>query len=285
MKFNEDLASIHAYLCADGYVIKNPVSQVHKYYYIGLRNMEIVLLKDFQGKFMRFFGVKPIIAKDGRAKIQNKAIYETLTKDNIYYSANWSFPKLTKRLYSFWLRSYFDCDGWVSVIKAKDRKIGLDSINHHGILQIQSVLYKKFDISSTVKERKNRHIWSLAICGRDDLIKFAKSIGFLHPKKKVKLTEALNSYMDYSWKVPVDKESLIKFIKTKGKFSKKRGQVRFYSIILRNLSDFKRALAKFKVHSRICKSINGNGNSFYTLSIRINELNKFEGIIWGLTTT
>ncbi|MDO8553837.1 MAG: hypothetical protein Q7S22_03455 [Candidatus Micrarchaeota archaeon] len=111
MKFNEDLAAIHAYLCADGYVIKNPPSQKHKYYYIGLRNTNSVLLKDFQKRFFRFFGVSPIITKDGRAKLQNKRIYEILTKDYAYYSANWDFPKLKKALLKFWLRAYFDCDG------------------------------------------------------------------------------------------------------------------------------------------------------------------------------
>jgi len=29
---------LHAYLCADGYVIRNPKTQKHNYYYVGLRN-------------------------------------------------------------------------------------------------------------------------------------------------------------------------------------------------------------------------------------------------------
>ena len=81
MKFNEDLTAIHAYLCADGYVIRNPTTQSHKYYYIGLRNTNLTLLMDSQERFYRFFGVKPIITKDGRARIQNKEIYQKLTKN------------------------------------------------------------------------------------------------------------------------------------------------------------------------------------------------------------
>ena len=76
MKFDNNLASIHAYLCADGYVIRNPPTQKHKYYYIGLRNQNITLLRDFQNKFESTFSVKPIITKDvDRCKIQNKELY------------------------------------------------------------------------------------------------------------------------------------------------------------------------------------------------------------------
>ena len=55
MKFDKNLAAIHAYLCSDGYVIKNPRTQKHKYYYIGFRNTNLILLKDFQKKFNDYF--------------------------------------------------------------------------------------------------------------------------------------------------------------------------------------------------------------------------------------
>ena len=45
-----DLISIHAYLCADGYVIKSK-NPKYKYFKIGLRNTNPVLLRDFQEKF------------------------------------------------------------------------------------------------------------------------------------------------------------------------------------------------------------------------------------------
>ena len=74
MNFNKNLAAVHGYLCADGYVIRNPPNQRHKYYYIGFRNTNKILLKDFQAKFQAFFGLKPIITNEGRCKIQNKDI-------------------------------------------------------------------------------------------------------------------------------------------------------------------------------------------------------------------
>ena len=59
MKLDENLAAVHAYLCADGYVIKNSEAQKQKYYMIGFRNTNLILLKDFQDKFEKVFGVKP----------------------------------------------------------------------------------------------------------------------------------------------------------------------------------------------------------------------------------
>ncbi len=278
MEFDEDLASIHAYLCADGYVIKNPPTQRHKYYYIGLRNTNIVLLRDFQRRFLRHFGIKPIIVVGQRAKIQNKRIYYQITKNQTYYSNCWTFPELNKKLLRYWLRAYFDCDGWVSVVRAKDRKVGLESINRAGILKIKNA-QGKFGIVSTLNKRKNRRIWSLSICGRDDLTKFAKNIGFLHPKKSAKLNEALNSYVNYVWKMPTDKTGLLTFIKTKGNESKARGQIRFNSIRRKNLSELKRELSVFGIKSRLSKSlINGNGNKYYTLSIKKRDFQ--EGSEW-----
>ena len=275
MNFDEDLSAIHGYLCADGYVIRNPETQPHKYYHIGLRNLENILLKDFQLRFYRHFRLKPIITKEGRVRIQNKKIYFELTKKDTYYSGDWVLPKLSKKQLKFWLRAYFDCDGWVSVVKRKDRKIGLDSINEKGLIQIQKALQNIFKIDSGVHKRNTRHIWSLSICGKDDISKFLKEIGFLHPRKRLKLKEAIDSYMNYQWKIPKIKSKFIKFIEGKQNISKKRGKVRFYSIIKGNLADLKERLGELNVKSRISKRLtNGNGNSYYCLSVRLNEYNR-----------
>ena len=57
MKIGENLAAVHAYLCADGYVIKNPENSKYNYFHIGLRNTNLVLLKDFQENFYQVFGI------------------------------------------------------------------------------------------------------------------------------------------------------------------------------------------------------------------------------------
>ena len=119
MLFNKNLSAIHAYLCADGYVIKNPENQKHKYYYIGLRNNNIILLKDFQEKAKQEFKVNPIITNEGICKIQNKKLYYILTKHFSYYSSEWKLPNLNKENLKYWLRAFFDCEAWIIVKKAK----------------------------------------------------------------------------------------------------------------------------------------------------------------------
>lgn len=198
MKFNEDFASIHAYLCADGYVVRNPQSQEHKYYHIGLRNTNLKILKDFQFKFAKVFGIKPIISKQNdRCKIGNKRIFYELTKDSSFYSNEWILPKLTKNQLKSWLRSYFDCDGWIEFKKSKYvRTIGLESVNKNGLEQIQFALLKIFTIKSSIRPRKRKNIWRLTICGKDDLERFQNEINFFHPEKKKRLNDALNSYQN-----------------------------------------------------------------------------------------
>lgn len=194
MKFDENLAAIHAYLCGDGYVIKNPDTQKHKYYYIGLRNTNEVLLKDFQQKFKAVFGITPIITNEGRCKIQNKEIYYILTKDFSYYSYEWKMPELSREDAKSWLRAFFDCEGWVENQPRKSRLIGLECCNHSGILQIKDEL-QKLGIASQLVKKKDRTIWRLTICGKENILKYQQEIDFFHPQKKQKLEEALASYV------------------------------------------------------------------------------------------
>jgi hypothetical protein len=275
MKFDQDLASVHAYLCADGYVIRNPETQKHKYYYIGLRNTNNILLKDFQEKFKKVFGLTPIITNDGRCKIQNKNIYFQLTKNFSYYSDKWSLPKLSLDELKCWLRSYFDCDAWVSIQKAKSRVIGLESINENGLHQIRNSLLKLGIKSSEVKKRTNRNIWYINVCGKDDIVKFKKEIGFLHPKKSKNLLDAIDSYETYEWIIPDNKKDFIKFVKKQGRIRVDTKEVRFFSILKYNLIKLKNELNKYNINAKIYGPwINGCGRKYYCLSFNQKELKK-----------
>lgn len=66
----------------------------------------------------------------------------------------------------------------------------------------------------------NRDVFRLNIYGKENIVSFEKQIGFLHPKKKTRLREAINSYVDYVWRFPAEKEALKSFIK--GLFVQKR---------------------------------------------------------------
>lgn len=278
MKFNQDLASVHAYLCADGYVIKNPDTQRHKYYHIGLRNTNFILLKDFQNKFEKVFGLRPIITNEGRCRIQNKNIFFQLTEDFSYYSDEWSLPQLSLDELKCWLRSYFDCDAWVAVQKGKSRVIGLESINKNGLEQIKSSLLKFGIKSSEVKKRGDKNIWYISICGKDDLIKFKENIDFLHPRKNEKLLEAINSYETYEWSIPNTKKELINFVNKKGRPRLKSNEVRFFSILKSNLIKLKNELDKYNIRSNISNPMkNGYGRIYYCLTINQKELIRLRG--------
>lgn len=276
MKFDKNFAAIHGYLCSDGYVIKNPESQKHKYYYIGLRNTNDVLLSDFQQKFEAVFGIKPIITNEGRCKIQNKEIYELLTKGFSYYSYEWKLPKLNKGQLRYWLRAFFDCEGWVENQPAKSRLIGADCCNESGLLSIQKAL-NKFDIFSSIKKKNGRIIWRITICDLRNLKIFQEHIGFLHPEKKLKLIEAISSYKHYLWNIP-DGENLIKFIVENGKIRKSRNEIRFMSIKKDNLYNLKKALNKNNISATIFGPWkNSTGSLYYCLIIKNfggNEWNK-----------
>ncbi len=276
MKFDENLAAIHGYLCGDGYVVKNPKTQKHKYYYIGFRNTNKVLLKDFQKKFSNLFGVKPIITNEGRCKVQNKELYYYLTKNYSYYSYEWSLPKLSKSNLGFWLRAFFDCEGWVENQIAKSRLIGLECCNEKGLLQIKDSL-ERFNIKSSVKRKTGRTIWRLTICGKENLIRFFKLVNFLHPNKNKKLTEAINSYQNLWWNIPRNKNNLLEFIIKKGKLRIDRSELQLTSVNQLNVVKLQKALNKYNIKSKLFGPY-GKSSRYYCLKIKQeafqNERNK-----------
>lgn len=268
MRFNQNLSAIHGYLCSDGYVIKNPPSQKQKYYKIGLRNTNNILLKDFQQKFKSVFGLMPHIMNDGRCAIGNKDIYHYLTKDFSYYSYEWKLPKLNKRSLSYWLKAFFDCEGWVENQPAKSRLIGADCCNELGLLSVKESL-QKFGIFSNIQNKAGRTIWRLTICGLDDLKKFQKHINFLHPDKNQKLIEAIDSYRDYYWKIPTTKNSLLKFLLEKGRIQQSGREIRFFSIKKRNMISLKKVLKSHKINSKIFGPWENNyGSLNYCLTVK-----------------
>ena len=95
---NKNLAAIHAYLCADGYVLKIKPKKSKKYG-IGFRNTNYTLLKDFQNRFFNYFKVYPHLTKNERCRINSKQIHTELkNRFGSFHSREWSVPKLKKIL-------------------------------------------------------------------------------------------------------------------------------------------------------------------------------------------
>lgn len=272
MEISPVLASIHAYLCADGYVTKNLPSQKHKYYVIALRNTNDILLKDFQEKFERVFKIKPRLIEGQRSIINSKLIYLKITKEfGSFYSWKWRMPKMKEKPLRAWLRSYFDCEGWVTCKSHQNRMIGADCVNEKGIKQIKIAL-KKLGIKAKVKKRNTRNIFSLFIFGKENLKRFNKKIGFLHPLKKERLEKVMNDYVNYKW----DFKKIEEIIKAKAKVKKPEGSIRVVSNLKSNLLTLKKEfLKRHRIKSKLNQRTNGLGTKYYELSINKKEEVKY----------
>ncbi|HLC79050.1 MAG TPA: LAGLIDADG family homing endonuclease [archaeon] len=273
---DENLASIHAYLCADGYFTSGKLSSKHKYYVMALRNTNQVLLTDFQAKFNRVFGIVPKIYAGSRSIVHNKELYFLIKRAfTSFYSNEWNFPAdvfTTRALKAAWLRTIFDCEGWVT--GEEDREIGLEMINLSGVLRIKKLL-EEFEIPVIFKIKKNGKIFRLNIFGKENFIKFQNQIGFLHPRKKLKLQEVIDSYVSYEWIFPEDKELLSNFIigKLKEKLSKSRldsrKRIRICSCRKSNLEKLHLYIKEFyNVESIVSDTMfSGIGVPYFELSI------------------
>lgn len=260
MKFNKDLAAIHGYLCSDGYVIRNPPNQKMKYYHVGFRNTNLILLKDFKKKAEKLFCVNARFGKDGRIIINSKGLYFFLTEDFSYYSREWTLPKLDKECMKYWLRAFFDCEGWVMCKKAVNRHISADSVNKKGLAKIKEFLESYFGIKSLIRDRKGRSTATLSIYGKENIIKFRDSIGFLHNKKSKKLEEAIDSYVTWEW--DFSKVNPLSKIRICGK------RVRAYSSLKINIQKLHWLLDSYGIKSRVSNPIkNGLGNIYFELSV------------------
>jgi len=272
MKMDEDLAAVHAYLCADGYVVKNPETQKQKYYRLGLRSTNEFLLRDFQERFERYFGIKPRLVLGQRSEIGSREIYERLTKEfGSFYSWEWKMPKLDKELSKIWLRAYFDCEGWVTCKSHQNRHIGAECVNEEGLNQVKNAL-KDLEIESSIKKRSTRNIFSLQIYGKENIVRFSEKIGFLSHKKLEKLKEALDDFVVYDWIFPEKKEELAKFIKnlmrSKGRIKRDNGIIRLISKKEENLLRLQKELNRlFEIDSKVNSRINGLGTVYFELSI------------------
>jgi len=272
MKIDENLAAVHAYLCADGYVIKN---DKFKYYRAGLRNTQLILLKDFQERFEKVFGVRPTIRKEGRCEKSSKEIYEKLTKEfGSFYSWEWQMPELDEDLMRIWLRAYFDCEGWVFCKKHQNRHIGADCVNESGLNQVILSL-NTLGIQTIKKYNKKKNIYRILIYGKENLIKFKEKIGFLHPEKAKKLDESIKDYVVYIWNFPDDERECQGFIKEIFQEKVKLRRSKYLRIFSRERENLNRLSSLLKsyynINCKVYRCINGLGTVYYELHINRKE--------------
>ena len=275
MRCTKDFATIHAYLCSDGYVVRNLPHQKHKYYRIGLRNQNLVLLTDFQQAFKREFSAVPKIRPGQRSELCSKKLYFQLTEKESFYCHEWNMPELSKKNMCAWIRACFDCEAWVELQHAKNRSIRIELSHLPGLCQVKDALLKLGIPTSKIRKKKDKEGYEFSIFGKENLIKYRKMIGFIHPDKKRRLDLAIADYVDYRWKIPRTKKKLKEFVNLKGKNSKSKRQIRFHSIIKKNLQELRTALKKVGVQANpVHGPVTNNTTTYYYMSMSPSEKKK-----------
>ena len=156
----------------------------------------------------------------------------------------------------------------------------MESVNLKGLRQVQKCLKEYFNIASKITSRKSRNTHLIYIFSKENLEKFRKNIGFLHDAKKQKLDDAIDSFIDYTWKFPKLDRKLTKFVKSKMKERAKihkPGYVQMCSIVENNLLQLKNALSElFSIKSNVYgPRKNKHGTIYYEFTIaRKSEIQK-----------
>lgn len=114
-------------------------------------------------------------------------------------SYGWRMPDLQKPWIREWIMVFFDSDATVTCV---NKEITVESVNQAGLSHLRIVLAKNFGIYSHLKFRRDRRVYLLRICGKENLERFYNKIGFYHQRKQEKLHSILSSYQKYygeSW--------------------------------------------------------------------------------------
>lgn len=191
------IAELCGFLAADGSVFIRKEKTGKSHYEFRFYPDHESVLKRFLYVFEQLYGVTPHAKNMGNyfyVQIQNKKACIDLLKLAKFGSLSWSIPKIIKndkKIVRFWLRAYFDCDGYVS-----KKYIQLQSVNEKGLKEISKLL-TNWNIGTKIYryERPNKN-WNvnylLNINKKQDRLKFLKTIGFNH---KVKLNKLKSFYV------------------------------------------------------------------------------------------
>ncbi len=131
---------------------------------------------------------------------------------------------------------------------------------------------QRLGIASQLVKKKDRTIWRLTICGKENILKYQQEIGFLHPQKKQKLEDAIASYANYYWNIPTGKVDLLEFVRQKGKTREARNELRILSIHKQNLTNLRKALKEHSFTSTLLGPWKSSTCSqYYCLKISLGE--------------
>lgn len=152
-----------------------------------------VLAELFINDFKKLYLKKPSIKEEANyyiIHVSSRPAWEDLQNIAHFSSLNWNIPKSfkTKEESIEWVRSLFDCEGYVG-----KKVIQMQSVSKAGIYKIKNIL-NDWGISSSIcvyKRKKNTHNinYILSITSKTNLFKFSKFVGFNHLRKRLKLAK------------------------------------------------------------------------------------------------
>ena len=201
----EARARIIGYLQGDGHVTKD---------YARFYTKESYIAELFTKDLKAAYGIEPYerLTKSGKTKRKNiievgtgiKAVLVDLHSTAIFGS-EWMPPVLgTVEERKAYLQALFDSGGTVSCSrkfscprKYKTRKVHLFSKNLPAMQKIREML-AQLGIKSNICGPIKGYLYQLLISGHNNLVLFARQVGFRNPRKMNKLTRMLSSYRQHS---------------------------------------------------------------------------------------
>ena len=146
-----------------------------------------------------------------------------------------SVKKVGKHVKREYIRAFYDDEGCAALrifgkTKEWKRNITLTSNSLQMLEEIKSVFLIDFSIACNkiIRNKKQDRAYVLGISGKENITKFYREIGFIHPKKKELLDIMLKSYGVTYARSPnrfVELESQLDIIKKRAPVPKKGGQL------------------------------------------------------------
>lgn len=205
LRTSPELCRIIGYLLGDGYCREGETT-----YQVVLTNSDAALKEDFATCFEDVFGIRPYAPPSHVGKevqvtsVEVGRFLKSLAPSLFMGSERKEIPEVLTRCsdeeITHLLRAYFDCDATIS---QRNRSIELTSASGKLVRQVQLLLLRFGIISHIgrkVVEGKTYH--RLGIYS-ENLEKYARSIGFLHPKKRERLEKQLLSRKAFNPNVDV----------------------------------------------------------------------------------
>lgn len=193
-KTTPELCRIIGYLLGEGYCY------ITTTYQIVFTNATPELRTDFSNCFKKVFGISPYTPPSHRGRdlwissVEAGRFLEKLIPGIFLGAAKKEIPEIITRCSNFeianLLRAYFDSDAKVNV---KEREIVAVSASKKLLRQVQLLLLRFGILSQLVETRvKGKNYARLRISG-ENVVSYAKNIGFLHPEKNRRLKEHVRS--------------------------------------------------------------------------------------------